>query len=267
MPNSGSLSSMLEFCQGIIDRFIEFPDGPSFEEMALECLAALHPPTYVHSMMVAKLSVYLCQRLIDRYPEWLVGALGCESTREVVQNRAALEDFTDHAARCHDVGKLSIIDTVFVYGRNLLDMEFDLIRTHPRTGYDVLRKHESTRDYADIALYHHRFYNDSAGYPDDCLASDSPLKPVIDIVHIADCLDAATDPVGRTYRSSKTLETVIREFENGKGLCYADWVTDLFAGEELQNKLRRYLSEGRRDNYRMTYFLLRDMQKGTDKED
>jgi response regulator RpfG family c-di-GMP phosphodiesterase len=216
--------------------------------------------------MVAQISRCIADCAIETCPEHLTGVLGTQSPEEVKERKEELLAFIYHAALCHDFGKLSIIDTVFVYGRNLLDMEFDLIRTHPRTGYDVLRKHESTRDYADIALYHHRFYNDSAGYPDDCLASDSPLKPVIDIVHIADCLDAATDPVGRTYRSSKTLETVIREFENGKGLCYADWVTDLLADEELQNRLRRYLSEGRRDNYRMTYFLLRDMQKGSEKD-
>ena len=93
MPNSGSLSSMLEFFQGIIDRFIEVPGGLSFDEMALECLAALHPPTYVHSMMVAKLSVFLCQRLIDRAPQWLVGAPECESAADVVKNRKALTDY------------------------------------------------------------------------------------------------------------------------------------------------------------------------------
>ena len=266
MPNSGIFSSLLEYSSQILSSFIEIPGGMSFEDMGMQCMAALHPPTYLHSLMVAQISRCIADCAIETCPEHLTGVLGTLSPEEVKKRKEELLTFIYHAALCHDFGKLSIIDTVFVYGRNLLDMEFDLIRTHPRTGYDILRKHGSTRDYADIALYHHRFYNDSAGYPDDCLASDSPLKPVIDIVHIADCLDAATDPVGRTYRSSKTLETVIGEFENGKGLCYADWVTDLFAGEELQNKLRRYLSEGRRDNYRMTYFLLRDMQKGTDKD-
>ena len=261
MPNSGIFSSLLEYCSQILNSFIEIPGGMSFEDMGLQCMAALHPPTYLHSLMVAQISRCIADFAMDACPEHLTGTLGIQSAEEIRERREEVLSFVYHAALCHDFGKLSIIDTVFVYGRNLLDMEFDLIRTHPRTGYDILKKHASTRNFADIALYHHRFYNDSAGYPDDCRAADSPLKPVIDIVHIADCLDAATDPVGRTYRSSKTLETVIQEFRNGSGLCYADWVTDLFESEELQNKLLRYLREGRRDNYRMTYFLLRDMQK------
>lgn len=261
MPNSGSLSSMLEFFQGIIDRFIEVPGGLSFEEMALQCLAALHPPTYVHSMMVAKLSSYLCQQLIERDPKCLIGALGCESARDVVANQAALTNFTLHAARCHDVGKLSIIDTIFVYGRNLFDTEFELIRTHPRTGYDLLNRHESTRPYRDVALGHHRWFDNSRGYPEDFDTRHSSVKPIIDIVLCADCLDAATDSVGRSYRKGKTLEDFIAEVLPECGAHYPPWLAGLLKDPETAQGLRAILQEGRRETYQSTYGLLSQMNE------
>jgi HD-GYP domain-containing protein (c-di-GMP phosphodiesterase class II) len=261
MPNSGSLSSMLEFFQGIIDRFIEVPGGLSFEEMALQCLAALHPPTYVHSMMVAKLSSYLCQQLIERDPKWLIGAPGCESALDVVANRSALIDFTFHAARCHDVGKLSIIDTIFVYGRNLFDTEFELIRTHPRTGYDLLDRHDSTRPYRDVALGHHRWYDNSRGYPEDFDTRRSSVKPIIDIVLCADCLDAATDSVGRSYRRGKTLEDFIAEVLPECGAHYPPWLAELLKDPETTQGLRDILQEGRRETYQNTYGLLSQMNE------
>lgn len=261
MPNSGSLSSMLEFFQGIIDRFIEVPGGLSFEEMALQCLAALHPPTYVHSMMVAKLSSYLCQQLIERDPKWLIGAPGCESALDVVANRSALIDFTFHAARCHDVGKLSIIDTIFVYGRNLFDTEFELIRTHPRTGHDLLDRHDSTRPYRDVALGHHRWYDNSRGYPEDFDTRRSSVKPIIDIVLCADCLDAATDSVGRSYRRGKTLEDFIAEVLPECGAHYPPWLAELLKEPETAQGLRDILQEGRRETYQNTYGLLSQMNE------
>lgn len=261
MPNSGSLSSMLEFFQGIIDRFIEVPGGLSFEEMALQCLAALHPPTYVHSMMVAKLSSYLCQQLIERDPKWLIGAPGCESALDVVANRLALIDFTFHAARCHDVGKLSIIDTIFVYGRNLFDTEFELIRTHPRTGHDLLDRHDSTRPYRDVALGHHRWYDNSRGYPEDFDTRRSSVKPIIDIVLCADCLDAATDSVGRSYRRGKTLEDFIAEVLPECGAHYPPWLAELLKDPETTQGLRDILQEGRRETYQNTYGLLSQMNE------
>ena len=259
MPNSGSLSSMLEFCQGIIERFIEVPGGLSFDEMALECLAALHPPTYVHSMMVAKLSVFLCQRLIDRAPQWLVGAPECESAADVVKNRKALTDYTFHAARCHDVGKLAIIDTIFVYGRNLFDTEFELIRTHPRTGYEMLNRYGSTRAYRDIALGHHRWYDNSRGYPEDFDTTASPVKPIIDIVLCADCMDAATDSVGRSYRRGKTLREFTDEVLPECGGHYPPWLKDLLNDPETARSLQALLEEGRRETYQNTYGLLNRM--------
>jgi len=259
MPNSGSLSSMLEFCQCIIDRFIEVPGGFSFEEMALECLAALHPPTYVHSMMVAKLSAYLCGRLIDRDPRRLVGVAGCASVEDVLKNREALKEFTFHAARCHDVGKLSIIDTIFVYGRNLFDTEFELIRTHPRTGCEMLERYDSTRPYGDVALGHHRWYDNSRGYPEDFDAAASPVKPIIDIVLCADCLDAATDSVGRSYRRGKTLEDFKVEVLPECGTHYPPWLKDLLNDPETARGLQGLLEGGRRETYQNTYGLLSEM--------
>lgn len=261
MPNSGSLSSMLEFFQGIVDRFIEVPGGLSFEEMALQCLAALHPPTYVHSMMVAKLSSYLCQQLIERDPKWLIGAPGCESALDVVANRSALIDFTFHAARCHDVGKLSIIDTIFVYGRNLFDTEFELIRTHPHTGHDLLDRHDSTRPYRDVALGHHRWYDNSRGYPEDFDTRRSSVKPIIDIVLCADCMDAATDSVGRSYRRGKTLEDFIAEVLPECGAHYPPWLAELLKDPETALGLRDILQEGRRETYQNTYGLLSQMNE------
>ena len=262
MPNSGSLSSMLEFSQGIIDRFIEVPGGLSFEDMALECLAALHPPTYVHSMMVAKLSTYLCGQLIDRDPERLVGTLGCANATEVQKNRAALMDFTFHAARCHDVGKLSIIDTIFVYGRNLFDTEFELIRTHPLTGYQMLDRYDSTRPYRDVALGHHRWYDNSRGYPEDFDTARSPIKPIIDIVLCADCLDAATDSVGRSYHKGKTLEDFTAEVLPECGDHYPPWLAGMLTDPDTARGLSELLETGRSETYQSTYGLLKQMNSG-----
>ncbi len=259
MPNSGTLSSMLEFFQYIIERFVEVPGGLSFEEMTLQCLAAMHPPTYVHSMMVAKLSAFLCDRLIELDPKWLTGAPGCADIQSVVANRAALMDFTLHAARCHDVGKLSIIDTIFVYGRNLFDTEFELIRTHPRTGYAMLGRYDSTRPYRDVALGHHRWYDNSQGYPDDFDVTQSAVKPIIDIVLCADCLDAATDSVGRSYRRGKTLEDFIAEVLPECGAHYPPWLADLLNDPDTVRGLRDILQEGRRETYQSTYALLSRM--------
>ncbi len=255
MPNSGSLSSLLEYYVHIVDRFIEVPGGLSFQQMALQCLAALHPPTYIHSVMVGKLARCLCAHLADRMPGLLVGIAGCDSVEAVRGNRERIANFAYHAGLCHDFGKLTIIDTIFVYGRDLMDMEYGLIRSHPRVGYDMLVRHASTRPCADVALGHHRWYDNSRGYPEDFNTDGSPLKVLIDLVACADCMDAATDSVGRSYRPAKSFDAFVEEIRAGLGTRYAPWLIDIID----QPDVRRLLSEGRQETYEGAYHLLKAM--------
>lgn len=257
MPNENSLSSLLEFYISIIDRFIDIPGGIPFETMVLNCLAALHPPTYIHSVMVGRIASCLCRRLVDVDPGQLVGILGCQSVEDVRRQREALCDFVCHAGFCHDFGKLAIIDTIFIYGRNLFDMEFDLIQTHPLIGQKMLAAHASTRAYADVAAGHHIWYDNSRGYPREINTANSPIKPIIDLVLCADCMDAATDSIGRSYKAGKTFDAFLEEIEPELGAHYAPWLWPLLT--ESRAEIQTLLTEGRRETYRDTYYLLRSM--------
>ena len=257
MPNSSVLSFMLEHSTHFFRHFIEFPGGTRFERLMLRFLAATHPPTYVHSRMVARISTCLCGHLIERSPGLLIGVEGCTSAEEVLQRRDAILWFVWHAALCHDTGKIFIMDTIFVYGRKLLDMEFDLIKTHPKVGASFLRRFSGTAKFADVALGHHRWYDNSRGYPEDFDTSKSPVKTVIDLVLCADCLDAATDTVGRSYSRGKTFDDFCAEVREGSGTRYAPWLPGLLSEPEVREDIEFLLSKGREEEYCDTYQQLK----------
>ena len=259
MPNDTAMLSFLDIFYRIIEVFVELPSSITFEDMMLQSMAAMHPPTYVHSQMVGKITECLCTHLVRLMPERLIGVCGTNTLEEVQEKQGEIIQFAYHAALCHDCGKLSIIDVVFIYGRRLLDMEFDLIKTHPKTGYDLLKRHASTRDYAEVALGHHKWYDDSRGYPEDFATKDSPAKPIIDIVLCADCLDAATDTVGRSYSRGKSLDAFTEELKEGQNERYAPWLLDLFSDEAVKKDIRYLLGEGRQQKYSDIYYLLKDI--------
>jgi HD-GYP domain-containing protein (c-di-GMP phosphodiesterase class II) len=251
---------MLDYFINFVRQYIDVPSGVSFEDFILQCIAAIHPPTYIHSCMVGQISERIAYHILRIKPEIFVGMPGCEDLEAVKRNSAKLLDYVYHAALCHDFGKICIIDTIFVYGRKLLDFEFDIIKSHPQVGADLLRHHISTRDYADVALGHHRWYNDSKGYPFDFNTSESPYKAVIDIVQCADCMDAATDSVGRSYNKGKTLDDFMVELKEDSGTRYAPWLYDLFLHQEVFEDVEFLLDEGRQRNYKDTFNLLKDVQ-------
>ncbi|MCR5486978.1 MAG: HD domain-containing protein [Lachnospiraceae bacterium] len=260
IPNNGSLSFLLEYFSHIIQHFIEVPSGVGFEEFVLQCLAAMHPPTYVHSRMVGQITERLAYYLIRTDPSRFIGMPGIETLEDVKEHAEKIVSYTYHAALCHDFGKVSIIDTIFVYGRKLLDLEFNIIKSHPLTGFELLNSHESTREYAEVALGHHKWHDDSRGYPEDFLTKESRYKTIIDLVLCADCLDAATDTVGRSYNRGKDLDSFILELKEGGGTRYAPWLLELFKREDLKQDLEFLLTEGRSNTYQETYNLLKNVQ-------
>lgn len=259
--NSGELTSILNYYYIFLQKFVEVSDEFTMEDMCLESFAALHPPTYIHSLMVAQLSRCLCRHLIGQRPELFVGVLGCPDVEAVRQRQNDIIARSYHGALMHDVGKLAIIDTVFVYGRKITDEEFQLIRLHPEAGYQLAAEGTSIATYRDIILGHHRFYNGKGGYPQRTDDTPLPDKILIDIVTLADCMDAATDTVGRSYAKGKTMEQFRAELAEGSGTRYSPDVVRLFDDPEVYADLCYLLTEGREKVYADTYYLLKNVQR------
>ena len=254
MPKLGHLSFLLTELAFLLEHFIEIDGVIDFETMCMELLAAIHPPTYIHSLSVADLSTCLARHLFRKHPQMFANTPGYPDID-------AVADHVWHAAACHDIGKLFIVETIITYGRALYDREFDWIRCHPEAGAKFLSMREKTKDYADVALGHHRWYDGKDGYPEAYNPAKAKDRMVVDIVACADCLDAATDNVGRSYKKGKELDDFIVELKGGIGTRYAPFLLELFEDEEIYNELKNLLDSGRNDKYRHTYTILEKVMR------
>ena len=259
LPKAAILSSLMTFISCIFDTFIEIEGAPNIKEMSLKMIAALHPPTFVHSKTVAEMTICLASHLIDREPERFIGILDIKSAEEVESRKDELLEFIREATLMHDIGKIYIIETVMTYGRRLFDLEFDFIKTHPEVGAYILESHERTKEFADMARGHHKWFNDKGGYPLEFKLQDSKYKNVIALLSVADCLDAATDSVGRNYKSSKTFDDYINEIIHDRDTRYAGFAVDLLKDPEIYAEMEGILSNSRDENYRQTYNLLKEL--------
>ena len=108
----------------------------------------------------------------------------------------------------HDIGKLAIPDEVLNKPGKLTDEEFALIKSHPKTGYEMLRNQDIDTRIKQAALMHHERY-DGTGYPNRL--SSEFLADFAMIVAIADVYDAMT--AARSYREPLCPFQVIEKFE------------------------------------------------------
>lgn len=227
-------------------------DGSSRGQM-MKYLLFGHPPTYVHSFMVATLTKCLFHRLIETKPEFLVGCFGTESIGEILSRSSEL---CDRAYRCglyHDTGKNDVLSYVTIYGRWLLDEEFECIKYHTIMGWSLLKTYDDLTEEAHVALRHHRFYNDNGGYPNDCGDCPRSARAIVDIVSVADSLDAATDNIGRSYSMAKPFEALVGEFRQGSGTRYCPEVVELFDDRDFCQKIYSDMVKARQDVYVEVY--------------
>ncbi len=119
-----------------------------------------------------------------------------------------------------------------------------------------MSRNESTKEYADIARGHHVWYDRTAGYPDDFDIAKSSDRVLIDIIAVADSIDAATDAIGRSYNKGKTFETVADELRAGSGTRYSPDVVCLLNDTGIFENIKDLLYEGREQNYRRSYQIL-----------
>ncbi len=261
IPMLEYISSVLGIYSGIMLRYVELPGSMTFKEFGLKMMVAFHPPTYIHSNMVAKLSVCLADHLMANNPELFVGICGCPNVKKVKEYRNKIYDFAFNCGLCHDFGKLMIIDTVFIYGRELLPIDMSVIRAHSIMGAELLKRNDSTRDYADVAAAHHMWYDESRGYPEGYELTNPNCRTIIDIVCLADCMDAATDSIGRSYNKGKTLNAFIKEVQSTSGTRYSPYLADLLTKEDVRKDLEFLLKDERENVYRDTYKLCRRLQE------
>ena len=186
----------------------------------MELNVATQVTTYAHSTHVARLAEALMKGIIRHRKHLLVGKLGITSKWQVRLHQSQLINFITQAALCHDVGKNSIVSVVNNDYRQLNDEERRIIRMHPRMGLKYLKISKELRYYHDTTLGHHKWYNGKGGYPSDFDNTQSPYRIMIDIITLCDCMQAATERVGRNYKQEKSFEKVMGELREGAGTRY-----------------------------------------------
>jgi putative nucleotidyltransferase with HDIG domain len=153
----------------------------------LNNMRTIEDSVYAHSLNVALIS-----RMIGR---WLRLDSGDLNTLTL-------------AGLLHDIGKAMIPEEVLNKPGSLTDEEFELIKSHPRLGYDVLKSQNIDTRIKNAALMHHERC-DGSGYPSGL--TDSDIDEFAMIIAIADVYDAMT--AARSYRAPLCAFQVISNFE------------------------------------------------------
>ncbi len=108
------------------------------------------------------------------------------------------------AGYLHDIGKIGIPDAVLLKPGKLDADEWEVIKRHPKIGFEICKPLGSLRSVLPIIRHHHERF-DGSGYPDGLVGEEIPL--LARVFQVADVFDAITN--NRAYRNELPTEEVL----------------------------------------------------------
>jgi len=126
-----------------------------------------------------------------------------------------------NAALLHDIGKIGVDDRILNKNKSLTNLEYEVIKNHPSTGYEIIKDIEFLKGANEIVKHHHERW-DGKGYPDGLKGEEISLP--ISILTIADSFDAMT--TDRPYRKAFSFEKAIIEIQNNSGTQFNPNIVD-----------------------------------------
>lgn len=111
----------------------------------------------------------------------------------------------------HDIGKLAISEKILYKVSKLTELEFDIIKEHPKQGYKLLADKRVQSGVLDIVRHHHEKL-DGSGYPDGI----TDIEYLTQIVTVADIFSALTE--SRCYHDSLSVDGAFRFVAEFRGL-------------------------------------------------
>jgi putative two-component system response regulator len=134
-------------------------------------------------------------------------------------------DLILNASPMHDVGKIGIPDNILLKPGKLTSKEWDIMKTHPDIGAEILSGSESEllKLAESIALTHQERWNGS-GYPKGLKGEEIPLEGRL--VALCDVFDALTSE--RPYKRAFSVEESMAIIEKNRGIDFEPELVDIF---------------------------------------
>lgn len=128
-----------------------------------------------------------------------------------------------YGALLHDIGKIGIRDHILLKPGPLAPEEFEIMRSHPTIGADIVRGIKDLRSIIPIIEHHHE-RTDGRGYPDGLFGPEVPIEA--GVLSIADAYDTMTSD--RAYRRAMRPEEAIAELRKGSGTQWDGRFVEVF---------------------------------------
>jgi len=169
---------------------------------------------YMHEIMDCLVEVIEAKDVYTKGHSTRVADMSCDLAKEIGVSDDVYE-LIHLAAHLHDVGKVGVPDQILNKNGKLTEEEYEKVKEHPVTGFNILMKSESLKEIAKVVRHHHERF-DGRGYPDKLAGEAIPFASRL--IAICDSIDAMVSD--RPYRKALPWSVCVKEVITNKGLQF-----------------------------------------------
>jgi len=125
------------------------------------------------------------------------------------------------ASLVHDVGKVNLPTEIVSKPSKLVEVEINLVRNHPRTGYEILKKVDFPWPIAEI-VFQHQEKIDGSGYPRGLKGAEILIEAKI--LGVANVVEAMSSY--KSYRPALSIDEALTEIVKNKNITFDPEVVD-----------------------------------------
>jgi len=125
------------------------------------------------------------------------------------------------ASLVHDIGKVNLPTEIISKPSKLVEVEFNLIKNHPKVGYDILKKVDFPWPIAEIVLQHQEKI-DGSGYPRGLKGDEICIEAKI--LGVANVVEAMSSY--KSYRPALSIDEFLAEIAENKNILFDPEVVD-----------------------------------------
>lgn len=125
------------------------------------------------------------------------------------------------ASLVHDIGKVNLPSEIVRKPGKLIEVEFNLIKNHPKISYDLLKKIDFPWPIAEI-VFQHQEKIDGSGYPRGLKGDEICIEAKI--LGVANVVEAMSSY--RSYRPALIIDEALNEINKNKNIIFDPEVVD-----------------------------------------
>jgi len=137
------------------------------------------------------------------------------------------------ASLVHDIGKVNLPTEIVSKPSKLVEVEFNLLKNHPKVGYDILKKVDFPWPVAEI-VFQHQEKIDGSGYPRGLKGDEICIEAKI--LGVANVVEAMSSY--KSYRPALSIDEALAEISKNKNILFDPKVVDtclkLFKDKEFK---------------------------------